>query len=714
MMIWKRAFWAALALICTVSAADPATPQPPFPGTDTSHLNLGDKEKNYRQRTFRAYLPVEVQEDTLKMAISSYLENPTGIFFNAGEKVTITVTGGNGQDLRLIVHDFDRADEKWYDITRRSPFGVQKTKINPLPTHTEYELQEGENELIICNRGLAYLHYRSLDPANAPEVQVSIRGGQINGIISRTDSQETCRSLLENAPYSFIDLIGDRIQLAFWAEGIRKGRPEKAAEVIAIYDRILTLIQDDLMGFDRYRRHLGGHILIRTIAEDFMCAGEMGVFFAKDTFPGVAEPEALLRESWGPAHELGHLHQTRPGLMWIGTVEVTNNIASIYVNYMLRPDHLRMEHSVTPNSLGEPMPGGIFDCFANNAIVSRRLWQFQGAALPKNQPKPWEDASRDVFTDVAPLWQLLLYNTFARGRDDFYPQIYENVRNTDESALSQGELRVLFCKRACDAAGLDLSDFFVKTGILAPIDRMVNDYEEAHMTITRDMCTEAVQYASRYPKPDSSVIYYITANSMPLFRDKTPVHAAPHFKPAIKNERMEVPADACPGAVAFEAYAGNRLLHISLLGLNHAKADATTVICPAGTDSVQAVQWDGKRVPILGAAVEPSNESTDAWLVRSNGIFSLHEAARAGHTETVQARLSGPIVKHNQYGWIVETKESTDDRSALINAPNEDGDTPLHLAVASGHQHIADMLLKAGADQNAKNKAGKTPKELEH
>ena len=81
--------WVAAALLLSVSVAhaDAAV------GTDYSSLNQGDSEKNYREREFRAYKPVEEQAQKLKTGISSYMENPTGIAFAAGEKVRINEEG---------------------------------------------------------------------------------------------------------------------------------------------------------------------------------------------------------------------------------------------------------------------------------------------------------------------------------------------------------------------------------------------------------------------------------------------------------------------------------------------------------------------------------------------------------------------------------------------------------------------------------------------
>ena len=125
---------------------------------------------------------------------------------------------------------------------------------------------------------------------------------------------------------------------------------------------------------------------------------------------------------------------------------------------------------------------------------------------------------------------------------------------------------------------------------------------------------------------------------------------------------------------------------------------------------MQAVQWDGTRRPLIGRAVVSSGEPLENWLVRTNGVYSLHEAARAGHEETLRARLSGPQVRHNQYGWIVKSDEETD--RAAVNAANEEGNTPLHLAAAACQTGAMKLLLEAGADKNARNKAGKRPAEV--
>src|SRR5690625_7537739 len=45
----------------------------------------------------------------------------------------------------------------------------------------------------------------------------------------------------------------------------------------------------------------------------------------------VMDPQTLRRDCWGPAHEMGHTFQTRPGFRGHGMTEVTNNVHSLYV-----------------------------------------------------------------------------------------------------------------------------------------------------------------------------------------------------------------------------------------------------------------------------------------------------------------------------------------------------------------------------------------------
>ncbi len=73
---------------------------------------------------------------------------------------------------------------------------------------------------------------------------------------------------------------------------------------------------------------------------------------------------------------------------------------------------------------------------------------------------------------------------------------------------------------------------------------------------------------------------------------------------------------------------------------------------------------------------------------RSNGVYSVLEAAEFGNLEILKARL--------------QEKANPNQRDVL-------GNTPLHLAGRGGHAACVRLLLKSGADVMAKNTAGQIP-----
>lgn len=545
--------------------------------TDYSGINIGNVEKNYRHRVIGAYLTNEAFRRITKTGNYSSFENPTGIFFAEGEKIKITLSGlPEGRNIKLIVHDFEKNGK-----------------------HEEYPLKNGQNKLTIKSRGLGYIDYRcdSLQTA-PPPVTLDIEGGEINGVFTRRDSSTTWKKMLAEAKCNILDMLGERCQLTYDVEGLRKACPEKGPELLASYDYIIELQQNDILGWDRDGTHPGNHIHGRVMWGGYMHADGMGAAFHVNTIPGIANPETLSKGAWGVAHEFGHVNQTKRGMCWTGMTEVTNNICSAWTNYKFNPMDMRLEHEHVGNADGQGMIGGRFDCYVNNAIVERRIWLYHGGP---DSGKNLGKRAGDVFVTLCPLWQLQLYMAVARGKQDFYPQIFHNVRMTNEQDMTNGEVQMLFLKRASDAAQLDFTEFFAKVGMLSPLNRVMEDYAVAYITITDEMCRDVMKHISQYPKPDTSVIYYITANSVEIYRDRLsivkPADDAP--KPTISQGRLEIAADEWENAVAFEAYQGDKLIRISLRGLGHKDGKATTVICPPGADTIKAVQWDGKRYIVL-------------------------------------------------------------------------------------------------------------------
>ena len=51
-------------------------------------------------------------------------------------------------------------------------------------------------------------------------------------------------------------------------------------------------------------------------------------------------------------------------------------------------------------------------------------------------------------------------------------------------------------------------------------------------------------------------------------------------------------------------------------------------------------------------------------------------------------------------------------KGADVNAKNDDGGTPLHIAADWGRKEIVELLIAKGADVNMKDRKGRTPLDL--
>ncbi len=568
-MFRPLAFLLALFLLLPLHAAVPS-------GTELAQLNQGsDVERNYRHRSFCAYKPLKELTRTLKIGSYSAYENPTGIYFAEGETITITLHDRPERPIHLIIRDF-RQDAK-PDI---------------------YPLVEGENKLVVKRSGLGYIDYRSSMAAAAPRIGVSIAGGVVNGVFSRADDNATWQTLLAHAPAGILDIVGERCQIAYDIEGLRRGNPEKGREMLALYDRIVELEQK-LMGWDAEGIHPGNHVLCRVMWGGYMQADGEGAAFNNKTIAGISNPDGLRKNVWGVAHELGHVNQVSPNFTWSGMMEVSNNIYSAWCNYMLYPQESRLEHEVATNMEGIPMRGGRFDCYVNNAIINRQLWLFTGGPDSGVGKVPGSNVG-DHFVSVCPLWQLQLYFHVARGNKLFYPNIFRAMRAQNAHRMPHGQMRVAFCRYAADSAGCNLNHFLLHTGMLGVMNRVVPDYSSHMVTVSDAMVFEAIRHGMQYPEPDSSVIYYINANNVGIYRDKLPVEPSPDFRPQppAGGGSIIFPANVWRNAVAFEVYSGNKLVRICLRGLGQKDNASTTVICPPGATSIRAVQWDGARYAV--------------------------------------------------------------------------------------------------------------------
>jgi hypothetical protein len=155
---------------------------------------------------------------------------------------------------------------------------------------------------------------------------------------------------------------------------------------------------------------------------------------------------------WGPAHEVGHVNQVRPGVKWDRMGECTNNIYSLYVQTAFGNESRLINGSAN----GTDIYTGAF----NNGLGKTSHYMMA------------DSDGGHSWRKLVPFWQLKLYLHDALGQTAFYKDLFYEIMTTDApgtSAETDGRHQLHFVRTACKAANLDLTYFFEQWGFLTPV-----------------------------------------------------------------------------------------------------------------------------------------------------------------------------------------------------------------------------------------------------
>lgn len=531
---------------------------------------------------YKPYRPINSLVSELKTSTYNAYENPTGVLAEPGSTLIIFVSGINGGNIYLESRDWDT------DRTRT------------------YPLREGINRITPSLTGNTYINYYTVNYKTAEPVKIHIYGGRGNGVFFRSKhSNDDWKSFLSNAVGNYLDIVGTYSNMAFYIPALKNSCPEDGVKLVEMYDEIVEM-QFEQMGLFKYNRVPTNHMFSRNTLTGYMSAGGIGANFQYATMNDIGNPSRipLGDNCWGIAHELGHVNQVRPGLRWIGTVEVTNNVYSSYAQYMITSKyadlHLRLEHESCAPIAGESnVLGGRFNSHLHYGVLKGQKWLFQWG----------QDGQSDHFVKLVPLWQLNLYFKLADqlkkektgtgvdwGKPDWYGDICELVRQ-DNNPYSHGEHQINFIKRACEVTETNLIAFFEKAGLLKEYDDVIEDYSKEPLQITRKMCDDVKSYieGKNWPEPEG-LINYISGNTVGIYADKLPVEGTLNAGfTNVAGGFTTVSHNVWKNAVVYETYAGEELIRITMAGTGTKDNSSTRVPFPTNATRIEAVAWDGTR-----------------------------------------------------------------------------------------------------------------------
>ncbi|QIU93294.1 M60 family metallopeptidase [Bacteroides faecium] len=439
--------------------------------------------QEFRIAEFKAYPHPSIQQKINKTGAYSLMDNPAGIYVTQGQELVVLVADTHGETITLRVQNLD--------VPGGNGYGGDS-----------YPLTTGINKLKMRNKGLVYVmyHTQTLEEVDRKlPVKIHFASGQVNGYFdSQKHEASRWNELLNSTVCGYFDVLGKYAHLTFPVNRFRTHTGSRGKELIDLYDKFVEGEQI-FLGLKKYggmfQNRLYFHVVYTTGA---MYAADNHTYYPDDNMPALCDPTLLSTTScWGPAHEVGHVNQTRPGLKWVGTTEVTNNIMSQYIQ------------TVVLNNASRLQTDGCYPKAWSSIIASKHSHLLE----------------TDFFFKLVPFWQLQLYfgkvkgltPTEANGWDGFYPQVYEYIRkNPDLSTDSERQLEFAYiCSKI---AKMNLTSFFTKWGFLAAARMTVDDYGTKEVVITQEQVDAVKARIKDLGYPELGVnIEYITDNNVDEF-----------------------------------------------------------------------------------------------------------------------------------------------------------------------------------------------------
>lgn len=535
-----------------------------------------DYEKEFRIQEYKPYSDPEEWAEKLMTKRYTLLDNPTGISVKQGDEILLLVGDTYGHKISVM----NIGEE-------RTTFGGNETYVQTAASGDTYFLQPGVNKIVVQNTGMLFIAYHTdLSSPNAKPIKIHIPMdcGEVAGYfdLKTHKTNDKYQALIGQSDYKYFCVRGERIIFYFHRDKMKAAVPVDILSAINLWDDIVGW-QHELMGIeDVYPSQMNNHLFAISPEGSYMWASDYRVAFVYTYLNNILLKENVMAakdNAWGPAHEIGHIHQL--AINWPSCTESSNNLFSNYILYKLGKYCSRGE---TLNQL------------ATYRFVNGDAWYNMGDATHQNE-------STEIHMRMN--WQLWNYYHRCGYMPDFWPKMFKALRENRIVESDPGAGQLHFAKTACMVANEDLTDFFEMWGFFEPVDNVTySQYGTWNYNVTKTMISEAKSYMAKFPKPKHAFYYLEDRKQGDVGLDVNPGDVG-HYE-QFKNDQkitqkitysrngQNFSISNGDEAVAFELYLNDNLIYFS----NTFNFTVPSSIVVNDKVKVYAVQADGTRIEL--------------------------------------------------------------------------------------------------------------------
>lgn len=434
-------------------------------------------EKEFRVQDYKPYSDVEEWATTLMTSRYSNLDNPTGIYVEAGDSIIVLVGDTHGQALSIQC------------IGEETTSDGTTSYVQTAATGETYFLQAGVNKLGFKQRGMLFIMYTAnlLDPQAKPvTIHIPPGSGHVSGFfdVETHATNDRYAELIDKATYKYFCVRGSRIMFYFHREQMKQAVPYDILSAINLWDDIIGWEQE-LMGIEDVRpSQVNNHLFAISPEGSYMWASDYRIAFVYTYLDNILLYDNVMAakdNAWGPAHEIGHVHQK--AINWPGSTESSNNLFSNYVLYKLGKYCSR---------------GSELSALATARCVNHQAWCNMGSATHQNE---------DTELHMRMNWQLWNYYHRCGYKKDFWQTLFRLLREDRIVESDPGAGQLKFAMKASQAANENLTDFFEMWGFFEPVDQTIEQYGTWNYRVTQEMIDEAKAYMAQFPAPKHAFYY---------------------------------------------------------------------------------------------------------------------------------------------------------------------------------------------------------------
>lgn len=442
-------------------------------------------EKDFRIRDYEAYSNNVYWAEQIQTKKYSDLDNPTGIYVKKDEEMVVLVgkiPQGQKVSLQCIW-------EHWGDNDH--------TFKQTSSSGDTYPLAEGVNLLKMKGPGQLFVMYKVdgeglLSNPEPIKIHIPLGNGVVNGFFDLKEHKTDAKyaELLSKATHKYFCVRGERIMFYFHRLKMMDAAPNEILSAIHLWDDFIRWEQE-MCGIEIYRKagKYNNHMFAISPEGSYMWASDYQIGFVYTYLSNILLRENVMAvedNAWGPAHEIGHVHQY--AINWPMSTESSNNLFS---NYIIR-------------RLGKYRSRGRgLSYLANTVYKDDKAWWNMGTATHQDE---------DTEVHMRMNWQLWIYYELCRGTEEnptFWPQVFEEMRSTYRNVPENdpGARQMAFAKAVCKVAQEDLTEFFETWGFFKPVDANINQYGDFHYVVTDQMIEETKAELAKYPKKAAPIQY---------------------------------------------------------------------------------------------------------------------------------------------------------------------------------------------------------------